>query len=189
MERWVEARERRLSTVQPYAVEFRLLRASDHSYRWHLSRLVPYLDLQGDLRHWFGTATDIHEQKLHEGQLTRSLQEKDTLFHEMHHRVKNNLTVISSLLRMQSESVKDPAAAGALKESHQRVLSMAMIHEQLYSNQKLAQIDFEEFARKLVSELFHSYVGDTERVTCHLNTVPASSKSIMPFPWGSFSMN
>ena len=162
LQRFVEARARRSSSIQPYAVEFRLLRASDQTYRWRLFAWS-LISICGKLRHSFGAATDIHEQKLYEARLEAEVQqrtaamqqleiaesqlhplslEKDTLFHEMHHRVKNNLTVISSLLRMQAESVKDPAAVGALKESHQRVLSMAMIHEQLYTDQKLGQINF-----------------------------------------------
>ena len=68
--------------------------------------------------------------EIKEAQLTRSLAEKNTLLQEVHHRVKNNLQVISSLLRMQGEVLKDQTASAALKESHQRVLSMALIHEQ-----------------------------------------------------------
>ena len=204
--RAVAGAERGFSSGEPFDQELRLRRACDGEYRWFLARSVPYRDAQGNLLHWFGTATDISEQKyseaqleeevrnrtatlrelaVKEGQLIRSLAEKDTLFHEMHHRVKNNLQVVSSLLRMQSEVLKDPAAAAALKESHQRVLSMALIHEQLYTNQQLAEIDFEAFAQKLSSELFHSYAGrEEDRVTCRLNTEKVYLKIDHAIPLG-----
>jgi PAS domain S-box-containing protein len=90
------------------------------------------------------------------GQLTRLLTEKDILLKEVHHRVKNNLQIISSLLRMHGERVRDPAAASALADSRRRVLSMALIHEQLYGSQQMNAIDFGEYALMLVNELFCS---------------------------------
>ena len=99
--------------------------------------------------------------------LRRTLNEKDTLLKEVHHRVKNNLQVVSSLLRMQSRLVTDPTAAKALYDSQQRVLSMSLIHERLYGSQWAGQIDFAEYARALVNELFRSYgsANVTSRVT------------------------
>jgi len=182
----VETERRGIASGEPFELEFRLRRASDGAYRWHLARWVPYRDLDGSILRWFGAATDIHEQKLakerlevevksrteamqllevKEEQLVRSLAEKNTLLQEVHHRVKNNLQVISSLLRMQGEVLKDQTAAAALKESHQRVLSMALIHEQLYGNKEMDQIDFAEFTQTLVSELFRSYAGTGDRVS------------------------
>ncbi len=167
-----ETAMRGFASGQPFDIEFRLRRASDGEYRWHLARSVPSRDSQGNLLRWFGAATDIHEQKLAKEQLVRSLAEKNILFKEMHHRVKNNLQVISSLLRMQSELLKDQSAAAVLKESHQRVLSMALIHEQLYSNEAVSQINFTDFTERLVNELFQSYSADKGRVTCRLDTSP-----------------
>jgi PAS domain S-box-containing protein len=168
----IETTTQGFSRGQPFEVEFRLRRASDGEYRWHLARSVPYRDSEGSLLRWFGAATDIHELKLAKEELLRSLAEKSVLFKEMHHRVKNNLQVVSSLLRMQGDLLKDPSAAAVLKESHQRVLSMALIHEQLYSNEEVTHINFTDFTEKLVNELFHSYSADKERVTCRLDTSP-----------------
>ena len=81
------------------------------------------------------------------------LSEKDTLLQEIHHRVKNNLQVISSLLRMQGDLLKDNQAADALRDSQRRIVSMAHIHELLYSGQCMDQIDFADYTRTLVDDL------------------------------------
>ena len=102
----------------------------------------------------------------------RSLAEKETLLREVHHRVKNNLQVIASLLRIRSENLKDESASSALRESHQRVLFMALIHEQLYGNQKMDRIDFGAYAQKLVTELIKSYGERTDRLEYRFNLGP-----------------
>jgi PAS domain S-box-containing protein len=156
-----------VTTGEPYQVEARLKRASDGMYRWHLGRALPSRGAAGEVVKWFGTATDIHDQKTENErleavvearteQLTRLLTEKETLLKEVHHRVKNNLQVISSLLRMHGEKVHDPLVAAALADSRRRVISMALIHEQLYGNQQMNAIDFGEYALTLVNELFSS---------------------------------
>ena len=150
-----------------YEIECRL-RRRDGVYLWHLARAIPHRDERGTVVRWFGTSTDIHEHKaIHEflevevhfrtAELQRSLVEKTTLLKELHHRVKNNLQVISSLLRMQSEALENADARAALRESQQRVLSMALIHERLYGSEQMDRIDFSEYARALVVELLQSY--------------------------------
>jgi PAS domain S-box-containing protein len=86
-----------------------------------------------------------------------SLLEKETLLKEIHHRVKNNLQVISSLLNLQSKKIKDEYDLALFNESRDRVKSMAMIHEMLYRSKDLAGIDFSEYLKKLMSSLMQSY--------------------------------
>jgi two-component sensor histidine kinase len=100
-----------------------------------------------------------------EQELRRSLQEKETLLQEVHHRVKNNLQIVSSLLKLQADSLTDRGAAAALKESQQRVQSMAMIHERLYAVKQMAEIEFDDYARDLVHGLVYSYAGRAGNVT------------------------
>jgi two-component sensor histidine kinase len=82
-----------------------------------------------------------------------SLQQKEVLLKEIHHRVKNNLQVISSLLRLQSHSVKDEAAKNALLEGQNRVLSIALIHQKLYQHEHLDEVEFSDFADELFGQL------------------------------------
>ncbi len=96
--------------------------------------------------------------------LARALAEKEVLIKEVHHRVKNNLQVIASLLRLQTASVEGPAAT-ALRDSQHRVEAMAMIHEQLYESQNLREIDLERNARLLLSNVFTSFGVDVSQIS------------------------
>lgn len=101
---------------------------------------------------------DITKRKKVEYKIKASLKEKETLLKEIHHRVKNNLQIISSLLDLQERYVKnDPTAVNVLKESKNRVMSMAMIHEMIYQSEDLSNINFSEYVKNLISNLFQSY--------------------------------
>jgi two-component sensor histidine kinase/CheY-like chemotaxis protein len=104
--------------------------------------------------------------------LARSLSEKEVLIQEVHHRVKNNLAVIASLLRLQASKVQDASVANALQESQHRVESMALIHEQLYSNGNLREVDLARHAALLAGSLFHSYGVDPGRISWHVAMDP-----------------
>ena len=108
---------------------------------------------------------DITERKRSEDRIKKALKEKETLLKEIHHRVKNNLQIISSLLVLQKDYVQnDPTAVNVLGESQNRVLSMAMIHEMLYQSKDLNHINFSDYIEKLVFNLFSSY-GKRNRIT------------------------
>ncbi|MCE5215086.1 MAG: PAS domain S-box protein [Methanobacterium sp.] len=103
-------------------------------------------------------ARDITERKEFENTIKSSLNEKEMLLKEIHHRVKNNLQIISSLLALQEDYVKeDPTAVNVLQESRNRVISMAMIHEMLYQSKDLSHINFADYLRSMMSNLFHTY--------------------------------
>ena len=89
--------------------------------------------------------------------IEKSLSEKEILLKEIHHRVKNNLQIVSSLLSLQSNSIQDEKALDAIRESKNRVQSMAIIHQNLYQDESLINIDVKEYVEKLVEYLFHSY--------------------------------
>ncbi|MFY9639247.1 MAG: histidine kinase dimerization/phosphoacceptor domain -containing protein [Methanobacterium sp.] len=105
----------------------------------------------------YGTVQDITDMKIAEKQLIKSIKEKEILIQEIHHRTKNNLLVIASLLNLQSSYIKDKASKDMFKESQNRARSMAIIHERLYQSTDLKRINFGEYINSLVTELFHTY--------------------------------
>jgi len=113
--------------------------------------------------------TEIKERRKIEKQIKKSLKEKEVLLKEIHHRVKNNLQIISSLLNLQTGHAKNKKIPEFLKESQNRIKSMSLIHEQLYQSKDLAKIDFEEYIRNLTLNLFHSYGTTPEQISINTN--------------------
>lgn len=108
---------------------------------------------------------DVTESRRSEEQLKTSLAEKEVLLREIHHRVKNNLQVISSLMRLQARFAGNKSPAEIFSESQERLLSMALIHEKLYKSNDMARIDFEAYLDDLVQQLFHSLGARESRIT------------------------
>jgi two-component sensor histidine kinase len=107
----------------------------------------------------------IRALKRERDRLAASLAEKEVLIREVHHRVKNNLQVIASLLRLQASAFPDTPLADALRQSQNRVEAMAMVHEQLYDTEDLREVDLATHASLLVTNLFHSYGIDPARIS------------------------
>lgn len=104
-----------------------------------------------------GIALNITKQKDAEEKIKQSLKEKDVMLREIHHRVKNNMQIISSLLRLQSRDIKDKSALEKFQNSRNRIKSMALIHEGLYSSEDLSQINFSEYIDKITIHLFSHF--------------------------------
>lgn len=144
----------------------RSLTASRHQYETQLIRkdktLVP-VEVSVSKTVWHGKSADlvlvrdITERKKMEERIRQDVEEKDVLLKEIHHRVKNNMQIISSLLNLQSQYVKDKKTLGMFKESQNRIRSMALIHERLYQSDNLARVNFGEYAQILAFELFKMY--------------------------------
>ena len=99
-----------------------------------------------------------------EEKIKEALEEKDVLLKEIHHRVKNNLQIVASLLNLQSEYIEDTSAAEVFKESQERVQSIALVHEKAYQSGNLMKIDFAGYMQDLTDELMHSYGVSPETV-------------------------
>lgn len=112
---------------------------------------------------------DVTEQRETEEQLKKSLGEKEMLIKEIHHRVKNNLMVISSLLSLQSQYIKNKDDLEMFEISKSRAKSMALIHERLYQSSDLKRIDFGEYIEKMASDIFNTYISDPKKINLEIN--------------------
>ena len=126
---------------------------------------TPKLDDKGDVEYVICAADDITERKRAEERIKASLREKEVLLREIHHRVKNNLQVVSSLLNMQARAIKDKETIDILAESKNRINAMALIHAQLYESKDLSEINMKRFIDKLLTQLFQSYPVEGTKIT------------------------
>ena len=117
-----------------------------------------------ELTHVIHIATDISSQKAAEQRLCHEVEEKGILLKEIHHRVKNNLQVISSLINLQSHQVDDPAMKAIFSEMQNRIRSMAFIHQDLYGSEDFSSIDMARYLEKLTHSLFTTYCLDPLRI-------------------------
>jgi PAS domain S-box-containing protein len=150
-----EAVRRHFEEGRAFHIEFRL-RHKNGSYRWVLSRGEALRDATGRPVRMTGTITDCTERHEAEERLAASLREKEILLREVHHRVKNNLQIISSLLYFQSKKMKNPEDITVFQEGQDRLRSMIMVHETLHRSGDLARIDFGEHVRALAAALRQS---------------------------------
>jgi PAS domain S-box-containing protein len=126
--------------------------------------LYPIKDNDNKVIEISGIGFDITENKKNEERITQSLKEKEVLLKEVHHRVKNNMQVISSILNLQSSYVKDTYALNLLKECQNRIKSMAFIHESLYQTKNFESVNFSEYITTLSKNLVHTYSINSKNI-------------------------
>lgn len=129
-----------------------------------------------------GVCMDITDRKHAEDQLKASLREKEVLLREVHHRVKNNLQVISSLLSLQAGFIEDPKGQAMFADCRYRIHSMALIHQSLYQSESMAQIDFGAYLHALARDLFRAYAIDGERIrlAASVDNIPLTIDTAVP---------
>jgi PAS domain S-box-containing protein len=157
-----------LETGENCDMEFRVV-LPDGTLRWLENKGRVIYEATGAPVRMIGVSLDISDRKLAEQRIKDSLREKEVLLREIHHRVKNNLQVISSLLDLQSQYIEDQAALEMFRESCTRVKSMALVHEKLYQSKDCAKIDFADYIENLISYLFQAYGVNLDQVTLELN--------------------
>ena len=157
-----------VQTRSPLELEYRH-KISSGDYAWVETASTPIFDDENKFKGFVCGSRNINYRKNVEEQIKTSLEEKEVLLKEIHHRVKNNMQIISSLLSLQSKYIPDENYRAIFKESQDRVKSMAMIHEGLYKSDNLARINFEEYTHNLISGLFSSYGVDENIIKTKIN--------------------
>lgn len=140
--------------------EYRIVDTSGRTFIV-LSRGAPHMDRTGTITSWVGIHLDITERKRYEDRLEASLREKEVIIKEVHHRVKNNMQVISGFLELQADFIDDPQAVEKLIECQRRVRTMALVHEKLYQSRTLGVINASEYIKSLIDDLMNSYTIST----------------------------
>ncbi len=135
--------------------------------------IAPVLDANGIASHYVAIKEDITQRKLDEQALQASLREKVALLNEVHHRVKNNLQVITSLLRLEAGRSSQPETRSVLKEMQGRILAMALLHESLYRAGNFASIELGAYLKQLANQAFRaqSGQGNTVRLVLDVSAV------------------
>lgn len=153
-----------ITTGNPkFIPEERVTDTKNGKTKWYQTIKVPLRSSDGSL-HVLGVAADITARKLAEEITWKSLKEKELLLKEIHHRVKNNLQIIVSLLKLQSRYVFDPRDLEIFNKSRSRVETMSLIHEKLYKSADISQIDMGNYLKDLVGHLLKAYNLSTARI-------------------------
>jgi len=148
---------------------YRIFR-SDGSIRWVESNVFPVKNAQGEVYCLAGLVDDITEHQQAIVQLQAALAEKEALLKEIHHRVKNNLQIISSLLRLQGGTTTDERAGSILRDSRNRIETIAVLHEHLYQSENLSHINFAVYAERLIGSItsMNQAAYQTVKVNMHI---------------------
>ena len=163
--------------------EYRIWRP-DGTIRWVCDRAFPIHDESGKVYRIAGICEDISERKFTEARIQAALHEKEILVKEIHHRVKNNMQVISSLLQLQAQYIQDEATLSLFEESQTRIHSMALIHEQLYQSENIDRIDLLPYVENLVANLYQSFGCCNDSIQLNLNVDQISLNIETAIPCG-----
>ena len=147
-------------------------RAKDGSCYWADMTIVPFLGADGRPLQYVAIATDITERKADHAALVASLHDKEALLREVHHRVKNNLQVITSLLRLESARSEHPATKLVLKDTQDRIRSMSLLHEAIYSTDSFSEVNAAAYLSRVATQLFRSSAPQPATVTLTLDMEP-----------------
>ena len=134
---------------KPQTFERAIPRPNGEGVRHSLAHYLPDI-VEGEVRGFYALVHDVTEITENRQQLARSLKEREVMLQEIHHRVKNNLQVVSSLLNLQVRRIAPGTAHDALEDCQRRVTAIALVHEQLYQARDCSRVGFREYIRTLV---------------------------------------
>ena len=132
---------------------------------WQSVSITPIKNAENKITHYLSIQENITEKKAKDEKLRNSLKEKETMLKEIHHRVKNNLQIVSSLLKLQSQFLKNKDDILIFEDSQRRIRAMSLIHQNLYNSENLSSIDFGDYVKKLVRDLFASFNVPSAKVS------------------------
>jgi PAS domain S-box-containing protein len=153
-----------IDDLKEFTHEFRI-RTYDKSFKWVYFTAIPRLSDNQIFSGYICSGVDITETKESRDALEKSLTEKVILIKEVHHRVKNNLQIISSLLNLQATSKLNKSVEEILKDSQSRIYSIALLHEKLYNSEDFSNIDHKEYLRSLINNLLVTFRGVSGRIS------------------------
>ncbi len=165
--------------ISNYQIEKRYI-TKDRATIWVTVTASVVRDDSGKTLYSLAMIRDITRRRESQQQLEASLQEKEILLKEIHHRVKNNLHVITNLLDLQSQYVEDEQVLDLFADSQNRIHSMALIHEQLYQSHTLGHIEFSEYVKSLADNLFISYSNRNIQQKLDIESVMLNFETAMP---------
>ncbi len=179
---YIDLLEQVLETGEPYHAEeekvwFWLKKEGDYKYMYRNFEYKPLLDSKNIPYGILVSAVDVTDQVMYREKVKQRLQEKTTLLEEIHHRVKNNLAIISGLLFMQTEQAANPEVRDNLKDSQNRIQSMALVHEQLYNQ---AETDADINLRNYLPELINTIKGTHENQDQDIEVTVTAAKVFIP---------
>jgi len=151
---------------KPYDIEHRLL--VDGKVKWVREKAELQFNEKDECIRGTGVTQDITGQKQAEKRIKENLKEKEVLLSEIHHRVKNNMQIISSLLKLQSAKIEDKKYVDMFKDSENRIRSMALVHEKLYQSKDFSSIDFKGYVKSIANLLIRNYSVNPDKIK--LNT-------------------
>jgi two-component sensor histidine kinase len=140
--------------------------------RWLHMTAFPLLDTEGEVIGAVETLQDITQEVEYQEKIENSLEEKEILLKEIHHRVKNNLQIISSLISLQSNRVDDEETLHLFQKTRNRIQSMALVHEKLYQSGDFTRINLAEYIQDLVFNILSSYGSFSHRITLEMDCEP-----------------
>lgn len=169
-----------VSEARADSIEHRILR-KDGSLRWIRNTPVLHRDPGGKLLSYDGIIVDITERKIAEDEIQKLLEEKELILKEVHHRIKNNMTTVSSLLSLQASTLKEPNAVKALRDAVGRVQSMMVLYDNLYTSQGFLNANLGRYLSSLVGEIMGMFSGGaTVRVAMDVGDFSLSTKLLPP---------
>lgn len=174
-----------VNKFEPYTIEHKIYLA-DGREKWIHGSGTPIKDSNGIVTQLEGIAQDITENKKYELIILNNIKEKEILIKELHHRVKNNMQVISSMLNLQCNIINEPQIISVFKDSQLRIKSMAAVHDLLYKSNNLSEINFSEYINTLLKDLLNSYKIDNTIIELKVDVPQVTFNLEKAIPLGLF---